>query len=243
MPAAAILVSLFWSDFLNSGQPKNQRLFLSIIFNLIFVVAFSIFCFYSPRLISSDPAIVDLPELVKQSNLPEIGGLIWLITAFMIGFILINKTRNNWILGINLIGFIAFFILVIHPALFFLDDVRQLPLRQLSLQVSQVQQPHEEIIMIGFKKPSLVFYSQRPVQYFTVRNFLKPYNEPIDYLKNSVLSSSKSLNALVISRPKDLATIGLQSQDYQVLNQQGSYLLIRIDKRMILNRVLNLDPS
>jgi 4-amino-4-deoxy-L-arabinose transferase-like glycosyltransferase len=243
MPAAAILVALFWSDWLTSDKPKKKGIFWSLILNIILLVTVAIFCFYSPRLISSDPAIVNLPELVANSNLPEIGGLIWLVTALIVAFILITKQQKGWILGINMIGFIAFFIFVINPALFFMDAARQLPLRQLSLQIPQVQQPNEEIVMIGFKKPSIVFYSQRPVQYFSVRNFLKPYNEPINYLKNSVLNSPKSLNAIVISRPKDLSKIGLKLQDYQVLNQQGSYLLIRIDKRMILNRVLNLDPS
>ncbi len=243
MPAAAILVALFWNNILTDSQARNKGTFGSIIFNIILWVVIAIFCFYSPRLISGDPAIMNLPELVNQSNLPEIGGIIWLTTALVLAAILINKNQKRWLLAVNLIGFIAFFIFVINPAIFFIDDARQLPLRQLSLQVSQVQQPNEEIIMIGFKKPSVVFYSQRPVQYFSTRNFLKPYNEPIDYLKNSVLNSSNSLNALVISRPKDLSKIGIQSEDYQVINQQGSYLLIRIDKRMILNRVLNLDPS
>jgi 4-amino-4-deoxy-L-arabinose transferase-like glycosyltransferase len=243
MPATAILIALFWSHLLTSKRSSNKGLFWSVILNITLLVITAIFCFYSPRLVSSDPAIVDLPGLVAQSNLPEIGGFIWLVTALIVALILITKQPKGWIFGINLIGFIAFFIFVINPALFFMDDARQFPLRQLSLQIPQVQQPNEEIIMIGFKKPSIVFYSQRPVQYFDTRNFLKPYNEPIDYLKDSVLNSSQGLNALVISRPKDLSKIGLKPQDYQVLNHQGSYLLIRIDKRMILNRVLNLYPS
>ncbi|MGB3535791.1 MAG: glycosyltransferase family 39 protein [Microcoleaceae cyanobacterium] len=243
MPAAAILVSLFWSEVIIYKPSRNKSLFWSTIFNIIVLITIGIFCFYSPRLISSDPAIINLPLAIANSNLPELGGLIWLITALAIAVVFTRKSQKKWILGINIIGFIAFYIFVINPAIFFIDDIRQFPLRQLSLQVSQVQQPQEEIIMIGFKKPSIVFYSQRPVQYFSTRNFLKPYNEPIDYLKNSVLNSSNSVNSLVISRPKDLNRIGIKPEDYQVLNQQGSYLLIRIDKRMILNRVLNLDPS
>jgi 4-amino-4-deoxy-L-arabinose transferase-like glycosyltransferase len=243
MPAAALLVALFWSELLTSKRSANKGLSWSIIVNIVLLIVTATFCFYSPRLISSDPAIVNLPGLVSQSNLPEIGGIIWLVTALIIAVILINKFPKFWILSVNLMGFIAFFIFVLNPAIFLLDDARQFPLRQLSLQIPQVQQPNEEILMIGFKKPSIVFYSQRPVQYFDTRNFLKPYNEPIDYLKDSVVNSSNSLNALVISRPKDLSKIGLKPQDYQVLNHQGSYLLIRIDKRMILNRVLNLYPS
>ncbi|MGB3402803.1 MAG: glycosyltransferase family 39 protein [Microcoleaceae cyanobacterium] len=243
MPAAAILVALFWSNLILSKPSINKGIFWSIIFNIIILVSIAIFCFYSPRLISTDPAIVNLPEAIAKSNLPEIAGLIWLTTALAIAFTIFIKKRINWIININVIGFIAFFIFVINPALFFIDDIRQLPLRQLSLQIPQVQQPHEQIIMIGFKKPSVVFYSQQPVEYLTTRNFLKPNNQPIEYLKDAVLNSPQTFNALVMSRQKDLNKIGLQSQDYQVINQQGSYILVRIDKRMILNRVLNLYPS
>lgn len=243
MPAAAILVSIFWSDIIISKPSKNKAVFWSIIFNIIFLVAITTFFFYSPKLISTDPAIVNLPEAIGQSILPEIAGLIWLITAFMIAFALIKKINQRWIININLIGFIIFFIFVINPALFFIDDIRQQPLRQLSLQIPQVQQPNEEVIMIGFQKPSIVFYSQQPVEYLTTRNFFKPNNQPIEYLKDTVLDSPQTFKALVISRQKDLNKIGLQPQDYQVLNHQGSYVLVRIDKRMILNRVLNLYPS
>ncbi len=240
MPAAAILVTLFWSDYFKTRNSISRSFFISIIFNIIFLVVVSLFCFYSPRLIHTDPAIANLPELVAQSDLPWRGGMIWLATVLTIALILPYKRQYRWIIGLNFMGFLAFLIFLIHPALFFLDDARQLPLRQLSQQIPELERPREEIIMIGFKKPSVVFYSQRPVQYFNPRNFLKPYNEPIDYLKDSVLNSSNLVEALMISRSRDLEKIGLKPQDYQLINQKGQYLLARIDKRLILHRVLNL---
>ncbi|MGL5083390.1 MAG: ArnT family glycosyltransferase [Microcoleaceae cyanobacterium] len=258
MPAAAILVALAWSKFwvdsppltsdsqLNLGfsQGDQAGFWLSGLFNILLLTVLAMVCFWSPNLVGTDPAVVDFPKVIQQSGLPIRGGTIWLGTAVIVSGLLHRKRRWRWIIVANLLGFILFLISVIHPALFLIDTVRQLPLRELSTQVAQVEYPGEDLLMIGFRKPSVAFYSQRQVQFFDVRSFFKVEpGRPLYYLYDSIQNRPQPTTILAISRPKDLSKIGLQPQDYQVINQQGRYQLIRVEKQVMIDRVRNFSPK
>ncbi|NJK39392.1 MAG: glycosyltransferase family 39 protein [Oscillatoriales cyanobacterium RM2_1_1] len=244
MPAGGILVALLWSEILTDSKitrlsPRTcLGLWGSGLFNILLLGTLSAVCFWSPELVSTDPAVVDLPEVVKQSGLPIRGGIIWLVMAVVVAALLQQSRRWRWIIMVNFVGFVVFFISVIHPALFLVDQVRQLPLRTLSTQVAQVEKPGEELLMIGFKKPSVAFYSQRHVNFFDVRSFFKiAPGRPLYYLYDSIQNRPQPPTVLAISRPKDLQKIGLKSSDFQVINQQGRYQLIRVHKQIIIDRI------
>ncbi|MEB3281424.1 MAG: glycosyltransferase family 39 protein [Lyngbya sp.] len=250
MPAASILVALLASELIlpqTSAEPKtkpikNRGILITGGFNIVFLVLLGIVCIYSPQLIGSDPAVINLPEVVEKSGLHLRGGIIWLITAVLIAWILRYPSQWRWLMGANLAGFIAFFIFVVNPAIFLLDEVRQLPLRQLSQQIEQVEKPQEELWMIGFRKPTVVYYSERPVYFYTALDFFKGIVEgqPIYHLFDSIQNRPNPSTIMVISRLKEIERLGLQSQDYQILDQKGRYLLIRVEKKILLERVLNL---
>ena len=131
--------------------------------------------------------------------------------------------------GINLVGFIAFIIFVITPAYFLMDHTRQLPLRELAALSNQVQKPGEELIMIGFKKPSLVFYSQRQV------NYLTNSTEAIEYLKAKATNQPNSPSSLILAQPESIQKTGLQPKQYQNLGSSGAYQLIRVSEQLTIN--------
>ncbi|MBR8827399.1 MAG: glycosyltransferase family 39 protein [Gomphosphaeria aponina SAG 52.96 = DSM 107014] len=239
MPAAALLVAELWGEELTNTPRKNQGLLISGIAHVFFLVILAIAFILSPSFIGSDPAIENLPALVKNSGLPLRGTIIWLLTALAISWLLGQRKRWQWLILPNLVGFFIFLVCLVYPTMFFIDTARQLPLRELSLIIPQVQVSGEELWMIGFNKPSVVFYSQRPVNFFKVRNFLDDKSADLAYLKNLVTTQPFPDTLLILSRAKDMTKLGVSDEDYQILEQKGLYQLMRIPKARLLNRILN----
>ncbi|MDJ0737287.1 MAG: glycosyltransferase family 39 protein [Nostocaceae cyanobacterium] len=193
--------------------------------NVVLVSAISAALFYVPRLIGEDPAAPNFRELLQQSGLTTVGGIIWLVSAVIISVLLL---RRQWLplMGVNLLAFAGFLVFVLTPALFIVDGERQLPLRQLSATVVQIQKSGEELVMVGFKKPTVVFYSQRPVTY------IKQNQAAGEYVRNQLGKGEEISSILVIAQPKKFPKMGLESSDYEKLDSRGAYDLIRVVDRL-----------
>lgn len=231
MPAASILVALWWSEQIvpsvapNMRQSKDRQpwgLYLTIIANIVLFVALAVTCFYSPHLLNDDPSMPYLGTRLQHSGLAVLGGMIWLGSAIaLIILVLLKRYRQLW--GVNLAGFAAFLIFVVLPVSSLVDIERQLPLRQLAFSAVQVQKPKEELIMLskGFAKPSLVFYTQQHV------TFLLKATDAIPYIQQS-LNRSDSNSVLLISSTKMLGRSGLTPNRYQEIRSSGIYRLVRV---------------
>ncbi|NET42270.1 glycosyltransferase family 39 protein [Okeania sp. SIO2B3] len=266
MPAAAILIGLFWSNIIinrdlvpspsqtneiannststfntsnNSVKPvakfkrNNSKLishFLSasIVANIIFLVILAIGIIFSFNWLDRDPAMPYFPELIRESGLLTRGGLILITAAIVVGFILIKK-QTSWIWSTNFIGLVACLIFTINPMMFLVDQERQLPLRQLAKTIVEVRQPSEEIVMISFEKPSLVFYTQQQVEFFRRATNAREYLE-------KVVQKDSSGNVVMIGYPKKFIHVGLEPGQYQYLDSRGAYQLGKVPKNMFLKK-------
>ncbi|MGB6298501.1 MAG: glycosyltransferase family 39 protein [Rivularia sp. (in: cyanobacteria)] len=234
MPAAGILIALLWSDLIvdtakenikpvsgaNSSLPpvllSSPLMQVSGWLNVVFTSAVGFAFFKVANLIGPDPAAPNFQQMLQRSNLPVLGGIIWVAAAVIIAVFVIRR-RYLHLICINLLAFSAFMVLVLTPAIFVSDASRQLPLKQLSQLAAQVQQPGEEIIMVGFKKPSVAFYSQRKI------NYIKSSSQAVNYIKNQVKSDS----ILILAQPKKFPQMSLLPTDYEKLQEQQAYSLIR----------------
>ena len=234
IPAAAILVTLLWSDIIAGNEPENRRaklekkpnslprgLLVTYIFNVIFLLIVAGATFYSYNWLGDDPAMPNFPQAIQQSGLLIVGGAIWITTAVAIA-LLLWKRQQRWILVANLIGLVAFIIFGLTPAYKVVDINRQLPLRQLAQVAVQQKLPGEELLMVGFWKPSLVFYTQGPVTYY------RSVRGAIDYIKESKNPTSPSI--LVLGYPDKFVQLGLQPNQYQLVDSRGAYQLARIPR-------------
>lgn len=243
MPAAAILVAFLWSDFIPNTETKTQRSspaspsFLSSAWvNVVFLSAVAVALFQLSKLVGYDPAAPNLYQLIQQSGLPALGGIIWLLTAIIIAALIITR-RWQWIIGANLLGFVAFFIVVLTPALLVMDQQRQLPLRELSTMIGQVQQPNEELVMLGFKKPSVVFYSHKQV------NYLSSSQEVVDYIHQQTTKPVKPSSVLLLAEQDRFVEMDLPPDNYQHLTSKGAYYLVRVPVKKIKNQKLDISYS
>jgi 4-amino-4-deoxy-L-arabinose transferase-like glycosyltransferase len=234
IPAAAILVTLLWSDIIAGNEQENRRgklekkpnslprgLLVTYIFNVIFLLIVAGATFYSYNWLGDDPAMPNFPQAIQQSGLLIVGGAIWITTAVAIA-LLLWKRQQRWILVANLIGLVAFIIFGLTPAYKVVDINRQLPLRQLAQVAVQQKLPGEELLMVGFWKPSLVFYTQGPVTYY------RAVRKAIDYVKESKNPPSPSI--LVLGYPEKFVQLGLQPNQYQLVDSRGAYQLARVPR-------------
>lgn len=217
MPAAAILVARLWNEYGQQPQTRQGKGFLlSGTCNLVLVVLLAGAMMYSPNWLGDDPWMPNLGQRLQEAGLPLIGGVIWTGTA--IAILLLVLWRSRWLWLANLLGFIAFLVLVMHPAVLIADAERQLPLRQIAQAALQAERPGEPLVMVGFKKPSLVFYTQRPITY------LGNAATAVTYLREPARSTS----TLVVVAQDSFEKLKLSPSQYQEMVQFGVYRLVRV---------------
>jgi 4-amino-4-deoxy-L-arabinose transferase-like glycosyltransferase len=237
MPAAAILVTLLWSgrmgtlsigtSFERKEKPsKISRGFLvSAIVNIVILLILAIASYLSPQLIGKDSAVPYMKEALQVSGLPVQSALVWGMGAIAC-LVLLAKKYHRWLWSANLATFLAFMIFVAPPAAALMDAQRQLPIRQLSALITKVDRPNEDILVVGFIRPSVVFYTQRNVR------FLSDIKKALAHLKAT--ANNKPDTVLILSLPKYPFRMHLTPQDYQLLGKEGAYQLIRVQKEKVL---------
>ncbi|MEC4851527.1 MAG: glycosyltransferase family 39 protein, partial [Jaaginema sp. PMC 1079.18] len=235
LPATAILVALFWSDELTRDLEKspshldfkhNWGRLMSGGLNLIIAIAMTIAIFISPQLIGYDPVAPNFGELFAATGLQWRGAMVWGLASIAIALLLWRKKTWRWLLPVNLIAFTLFLAIVLTPALDFIDRVRQEPIRDLATIILQEQQPNEPIFMMGFKKPTLVFYTQKPVRYVYAQD---------DTQASLTQNPPSSDTVLMVGQPTGITNaFNLQPDEYQDLGQKGAYQLVRIEVDRLL---------
>lgn len=231
IPAAAILLAIWWSEQIVKMQVFHQysgRLKLTSLLSILLFLVLAGACFYSPNWLGNDPSMPNLGLRIKQARLFEIGAAIWGVSAIA-GTVLLLRRQTHWLWGVHFLGFVAFLMFVIMPATGIIDAERQRPLRQIAQSVVQVEAPGEKLVMIadGFEKPSLVFYTQRPITFF------HKASKAVDYIQKSDKKSSPE-SVLLIATRKSLKKTGLALNQYQEITKAGVYQLVRISRVKVL---------
>jgi hypothetical protein len=161
---------------------------------------------------------------VSQARLPVIGAVIWGASAIA-GIILLLRRQSHVLWLVSFLGFVAFWVFMLMPAFAIVDAERQLPLRQMAQSAIQVEAPGEPLVMLtnGFEKPTLVFYTQRHVNYF------HDLPKAVPFLQDTAKKST-SQSVLVVATDKSLKKSGLQPNQYQEILNAGIYKLLRVSR-------------
>ncbi|MBW4660871.1 MAG: glycosyltransferase family 39 protein [Drouetiella hepatica Uher 2000/2452] len=224
LPAAAILTALFWSDQMTRSRP-NRATAISHWANVGLLVSLAGAILYCTRWMGDDPEMPKLPELLEQSGILIVGAVIW-GSAAIVALALQIRRQGRWLWGVNLVGFTAFVLLVLMPATAIMDSQRQLPLRQMAVAIVQAQQPAEPAVMVGFAKPSMVFYTQRPITY------IEELDDVPRRLVKLAAQRPKPPSILVLGRTRKLKESGLLDADryrYETIANFSVYQLLRIN--------------
>lgn len=217
LPAAAILIALWWNDAL---QQQAWGLRLTNYATIGLFAAAAVASFYCPNWLNTDPSMPNLGAAMTQAGLPWVGVELWSIGLF-VGCLYI---RHSTFWRVKLITAAAFILLFATPAFAVVDQVRQWPLRQVAVTIQQQQQADEVVAMaIGsFGKPSVVFYSQRNVA------LMRRASELLPYLQALRQQAVPPRSVLLVTTSKTLQKVGLDPSQYQLIKQVGIYQLVRI---------------
>lgn len=221
MPAAAILVGLGWSDRLCPSREPRSRFTgigfgISCALTLLIFVVLAVAALYSPNWMGNDPAMPGLPNLVRESGVMIRAAVIW-GSALLVGLGLLVSRRQRWLWCVNLMAFAAFILLSILPALQLADQVRQQPLREIAATAIAEQQADESLYMVGFMKPSLVFYTQESVDYIDRSDDLR-----------QLLLDQRPNSALVVGTADEIADIQWPGEQQESLFTSETYSLVRL---------------
>ncbi|HEY9674439.1 MAG TPA: glycosyltransferase family 39 protein [Waterburya sp.] len=240
MPAAAILVALWWSTQITQAQrfhPAKSGIKSTGIVSVVLFLVLAGATFYCPHWLNDDPTMPNLGLRLSQTGVSNMGAVIWGVSAIAGIVVLLRRwdkrphlsAQAYWLWGVSFFGFVAFWMFVLMPILGIVDLERQMPLRQMAQSAVQVAAPGEKLVMVtdGFEKPSLVFYTQRHV------TFLHDASKVMAQLQ-SIENQSSNGSVLVIARQKALEKTGLTPNQYQAIRQAGIYRLVRVSRAGVL---------
>lgn len=225
LPAAAILVGLFWSDQM-TRQTVGRGVWISHLINIGLALLLAAAVLYSPNWLGNEPEMPELAEQVRQAGITVWGSAIWVVVAIS-QVILLLRQQSRWVWGVQLTGFIAFLLITLLPAMSIVDVQRQLPLRQLAATIVQVQKPGEPVLMIGYRKPSLVFYTERPITFIAAPSDVPKHLKKLSRRLSRPKAKVHSL--LLLGRPTKLKDGGIEPTQYKTIAEAGVYRLARMD--------------
>jgi 4-amino-4-deoxy-L-arabinose transferase-like glycosyltransferase len=218
IPAAAILVTLFFSQ---KYLDRPTHFEIDIIGNIILSIAIIVALLLLPQIVGEDPAEPNLVRQIVASYLPSFAIIIWSIVALLLIWFLWQRKEWKWLVITNIISFALFIIFFLNPLAVSVDRLRQQPLREITQTIVKIKQPSDNIWMLGFKKPSVVFYSHHRVVFVKNDDFLPQFRSQLEkYPSNSSL--------LLLTQDDRLKQLKLRSQDYRIIEKKGTYLLVRI---------------
>ncbi len=221
LPASALLVALLWSDQMTRPIP-SWGLIISNATNAGFMLVLSGIVMFSVNWMGSDPTMPTLPDVIAESRVLWFGGGVWFAVAIA-SLLLLWRKQSQWTWVFNLIGIAAFVVVTLVPAATITDGLRQHPLRQLAKTAVQVQRPGEELIMVGFKKPSVVFYAQQPVTY------IYSPGAAIAHVRQQHQSAPRgtTTSALILGSQEILQEITPAPHRHDMIQKSGTYDLFR----------------
>ena len=160
-PAAAILISNSFIKLKN----QNKNFSTLLIFNLLIFFGLSMAFFLSNIWLSTinDPEMPNLAKELVSSGIILRARIVFLTLAIFASILFLLR-KSYTLIYLQVLFFFGQSFLM--PSIRELGDAsRQLPLRKISQEISNIREGGETLSMIGIRKPSLHFYSKQIVFY------------------------------------------------------------------------------
>ncbi|MFM1842811.1 MAG: hypothetical protein RLZZ490_1548, partial [Cyanobacteriota bacterium] len=234
VPGGAILISLFaaelWVKAPQKPSPLNQWPFLGTLgLNGLLLVLMAIAAYISPQLVANDPATPKFESLLRASGLPLIFSAILALGAIAVAILLSRpQWRKGWWI-VNVAAYLLVLTLVIPPLAPLLDSQTQQPSRLVAIAAQKQIQPGESIFVMGYKRYSVVYYSQHPAIFLDDVHYAWEIVEQQD-------PHQQPDTVLLIGEKRTLDRFNLQPGDYQDLSTAFPYHLWRVNKHTLLQR-------
>ena len=170
----------------------------------------------APRWIGGDPAYPHFGEAIAQSPLPWLLALPLALACVALVIQLRQQGTLRWLWLPNAAAFAGVLALVLPVLTPLLDRERQLPIRQLARLASQSAIGPEPLLVVGYKRYSVVFYSGRPVL------FVSSAQEALQAL------GPRQGSVLLLGSDPELLNFGIGPGAAHLLGRRDAHSLVRL---------------
>lgn len=222
LPAGALLVGLLFLPLEPAGSDRGGALRWSGMVNAALLAAMALAAVLAPRWVAPDPAYPGFIEVLSRAAVPQLLALPLLLAALAAIALLLRPNRLQWLWLPNLAAVMAVLALVVPVLLPVLDRERQLPIRVLARLAAQHSGNGEPLVVVGYKRYSVVFYSGRNVLFASsprkARKALEQQGRP-------------SASVLLLGSDHELLDFGIGPGDGIPLARRDSHRLLRISRQ------------
>ncbi len=220
VPAGALLVALMFQPLPDSAEAKPLGLGLRVTgwLNAGLLGLMALASALLPRLLDADPAYPGFADSVSRSGLPGVLAAILLLTAIGLVVLLLQPGWLSRLWLPNLLGFAAVLALVVPGLSPLLDRERLLPIRTLARTAGRQALPNEPLLVVGYRRYSVVYYSGRPVL------FVDNAGDVGDRLAHIPAGAS----VLLFGSDSELLDFGVGPGDGLLLGRADAHQLLRL---------------
>ena len=220
LPGGALLVALLFAPLTPAQASLAGGMRLTGWINALVLGLMALAAVLAPRWIDQDPAYPTFADALRSSGLPWLLGLPLLFGAVCLVVVLLRGAPAwRWLWLPNAAWLAAVLSLVLPVLVPLVDRERQLPIRALARLAADQGQPQEPLLVVGYKRYSVVFYSGRPVL------FVSSPQEALEALRTS---GSTSGTVLLLASDHELLDFGLGPGDATPLAQRDAHRLMRL---------------
>ncbi len=162
LPGGALVLALQVQP-LEPAPPPGRGLAVAGWLNAAVLALLAVAAALAPRLVAGDPSYPDFAAALQASGLPALLAVLLAAAAAGLAAALLRPGGLARLWLPNAAAFLGLLALVVPGLAPLLDRERQLPIRQLARQAGRLARPDEPLLVVGYRRYSVVYYSGRPV--------------------------------------------------------------------------------
>jgi 4-amino-4-deoxy-L-arabinose transferase-like glycosyltransferase len=219
LPGGALLVALLFAP-LSPSTALGAGMRITGWINGVLLVLMAVAAVLAPRWIEQDPSYPAFADALRASGLPVLLFLPLLAggVAFMV-VLLRPSNRLQWLWIPNAAALASVLALVLPVLIPLVDRERQLPIRTLARLAGKQGLPDEPLLVVGYKRYSVVYYSGRPVLFVSSPRKASRAVAQGERLPESVL---------LLGSDAELLEFGIGPGDGTPLGRRDAHRLLRL---------------
>jgi 4-amino-4-deoxy-L-arabinose transferase-like glycosyltransferase len=231
LPGGSLLITLLFAPLQPAAPPLGAGLRITGWGNAILLALMGVAAVLAPRWLETDPSYPAFADALRASGLPWLLAIPLLLAAAAL-VLLLCRAGQGWLWLPNAAGLAAALALVIPVLVPLIDRERQLPIRELARLAAAEGKPGEPLMVVGYKRYSVVFYSGRPVLFvYSPQNALRSLSQ--------AAGSTPPASVLLLGSDPELLEFGLGPGDGTPLGRRDAHRLLRVP----LQQLQQLEPS
>ena len=222
LPGGSLLVALLFLPLQPATTPLAMGQRITGWCNAVLLALMAVAAVLAPRWIEIDPSYPAFADAVRASGLPWLLAVPLFLAAIAL-VLLLWRSRSglSWLWLPNAAGVAAAVALVLPVLVPLVDRERQLPIRALARLAGEQALPNEPLLVVGYKRYSVVFYSGRPVL------FVSSPRKAARSLGQAP-GTEQTASVLLLGSDAELLEFGLGPGDGTPLGRRDAHRLLRL---------------